>query len=268
MVNKKIDKNSVSYNTLNGTKLTLKLELSADQTYKEFYVSGIDGQPFETTGNMIVPDTALWFLTEIVTSDVGTLFLELPAIHIAAKMANFGIALSSTANLEGDMVILSSASYITSIDDVDYGCNLSEPEKYFGKFLVVRHGRCAIRLKAFWAQEAGALGLLVLSKEETAISFKQTTALWDINLEDGIDMTSIPCFSFSQSASDQIIKNENSSVVLNGPQDSYLYYQGTKIANLIVKAERNSQNHILKKGYLYPAQSFKCMRKCMGHFCC
>jgi hypothetical protein len=254
---------------LNGSQLSLNLEISADQTYKEYFVVEIDGHPIETGQHIIVPSKDMWFLGDSVSSDVGKLFFKIRGYHVEGQMANIGIALSHTANLEGDMVIRSSASNIASVEDVDYGCDLSDPQKYFGKFLVVRHGLCEFRVKAFWAQEAGALGLLVLSNKETPISMKQSSALWGINIEDGIDMTSIPCFFFSKSASNQIIKEANSSVVLNGPlTTSYLFYQGSKIANLIVKAERNSQNHILRKGYLYPAQSFKCMGKCMGRICC
>lgn len=252
---------------MNGSKLELKLIISADQTYKEYYVTKIDGKSIGN-GQIIIPDKAVWFLPENLVSDVGTLFVKSLGLSINGHMAKFGIALSSTANLEGDVVVLSSVSEITSVEDVDYGCDPLEPDKYFGKFLIVRRGHCTFPSKAFWAQEAGALGLLVVSDKDTMISMAQSSALWDINLEDGNDMTAIPCFYFTKQASDLIIKNVHSRIILNGPLDSsYLYYAETKIANLVIKAERHG-NPKLRSGYLYPGQKFECIKKCMGYICC
>lgn len=255
------------YSSLNGSKLQLKLNKSPDGTYKEYFITKIDDDSIESKIQVIVPEKAAWFLSQKVVSDIGSLRLSNGGI-IDAHMAKFGILLSSSSNLEGDIEYLSKSKNIKSVEDIDYGCEPLDPIQFLGKFLVVRRGECKLRSKAFWAQEAGALALLVVSDKETFESMKQSSKLWDINLENGNDMTYIPCFYFTKSSSDILLKSPSSNAVLNGPLDkSNLYYSETKISNLIIHAERAMNTH-LRKGFLYHGQSFQCMKKCMIYICC
>lgn len=214
---------------------------------------------------VIVPEKAMWFLSHKLVSDIGSLRLSNGQI-IEAQMARFGISLSSEG-VEGYVEFISTSTKITSVQDIGHGCEPLD-SLFIGKFVVVRRGGCTFPSKAFWAQDAGALALLVVSDKDTSVSMNQSAQLWDINMEDGVDMTSIPCFYLSKPASDQLLLNSNSKVVLYGPSDqSNLFYSETKISNLIVEAYRPLIK-ILRKGLLYPGQSLRCMKKCMRNICC
>ena len=252
---------------MNGSRIQIKLDKSADKTYMEYFVSEIDNTPIGNMIQVIVPDTALWFLPNRFRSDIGALRLS-NGHTVQAQMANFGISLSFYENLESEIEYVSASKIISSVGDIGFGCEYLDPLKYFGKFIVVKRGKCTFPIKAFWAQEAGAKALLVISDDETLISMEQSSKQWDFNLENGVDMTWIPCFFLTKSGSTLLFEHSDSKVVLNGPPEtSNLFYSKIKISNLLIKAKRTNGN-ILKKGYLYPGQSFRCMKKCMAYICC
>ena len=254
-----------------------------DSSETVFRIIQVDQKPLENGKSVRIPEAALSFVTLKPPEpelEVGS--LSFGAFQTSVILAGFGPRLTDGTVLRGVLYPLSQS--LDNMQDFQECCEPFTPElesRIFGKILLVKRGRCTFGIKAFWAERAGASGLLVLSEDDTLFSMTNSKEPWDHGKEDGVDMTSIPVGMLPKSVGEGLLKHlqalETSQWqepwTLQGsltsfPRRSFLYVQEKKIENLwvIPKVGKDPQGLYrrkkLKKGLLDPGQSFKSLLYC------